>query len=426
MITAVFYDPDHGVFWAGMAFSGFLQVTAALLNLLPVPGLDGYGALEPHLSPDTQRALAPAKTYGLLILFVLFIVSPLGEYFFASSPGSSTSSASRGSSSATVCGSPSSGPPGCRAAPCDICVFTHRLDRMGAGHDHGGADTRVSRLLIAAGILSVFFVIELTTALLINSIALLADAGHMLTDLVAMFMGLTAVLLARHGSASAKRTYGWHRAEVFTAVANAVLLLFVAGFILYEAVERFGDAPAIPGVPMIVVALAGLIANAVVVLLLRSHAEGSLAVKGAYMEVVADTVGSVGVLIAGIVTVTTRWPYADVVVAVLVALWVLPRAIALARAALRILSESSPSHIDVEELRTALCGLDGVTEVHDLHVWTLVPGKDMATAHLTSTADSAKVLDEAKAVLAARGLEHATIQIETPDAAGDCHCEASW
>jgi cobalt-zinc-cadmium efflux system protein len=177
---------------------------------------------------------------------------------------------------------------------------------------------------------------------------------------------------------------------------------------------------------MIVVALAGLIANAVVVLLLRSHSESSLAVKGAYMEVVADTVGSIGVLIAGIVTVTTRWHYADVVVAVLVALWVLPRAIALARAALRILSESSPSHIDVDELRRALCGLDGVTEVHDLHVWTLVPGKDMATAHLTSTADSAKVLDEAKAVLAARGLAHATIQIETPDAAGDCRCEASW
>jgi cobalt-zinc-cadmium efflux system protein len=144
------------------------------------------------------------------------------------------------------------------------------------------------------------------------------------------------------------------------------------------------------------------------------------------MEVVADTVGSIGVLIAGIVTVTTHWPYADVVVAVLVALWVLPRAISLARAALRILSESSPSHIDVAELRKALCALDGVTEVHDLHVWTLVPGKDMVTAHLTSTSDSAKVLDEAKAVLASRGLEHATVQIETPDAAGDCSCEASW
>ena len=297
---------------------------------------------------------------------------------------------------------------------------------MGAGHNHGGGDTRVSRMLIAAAILSVFFVIELTTALLINSIALLADAGHMLTDLVAMFMGLTAVLLARHGSASPKRTYGWHRAEVFTAVANAVLLIGVAAFILFEAFERLGDAPDVPGVPMIVVALAGLVANAIVVLLLRSHSESSLAVKGAYMEVVADTVGSIGVLIAGIVTVTTSWPYADVVVAVLVALWVLPRAIALARAALRILSESSPTHIDVEELRTALCAVDGVTEVHDLHVWTLVPGKDMVTAHLTSTADSAKVLDEAKAVLTARGLEHATVQVEPPDAAGDCNCEATW
>src|SRR6476661_7163976 len=295
---------------------------------------------------------------------------------------------------------------------------------MGAGHDHSNADTRVSRMLIAAGILTAFFALELTTALLINSLALLSDAGHMLTDLVAMFMGLTAVLLARHGSASPARTYGWHRAEVFTAVANAVLLLGVAGFILFEAVDRLGDAPEIPGVPMILVALAGLVANAAVVLLLRSHSEDSLAVKGAYMEVVADTVGSIGVLIAGIVTVTTHWPYADVVVAVFVALWVLPRAISLARSALRILSESSPSHIDVEELRSALCAVEGVSEVHDLHVWTLVPGKAMVTAHLTSSRESALVLDDARAVLTARGLDHARVQVEPPDGAADCKCEA--
>ena len=295
---------------------------------------------------------------------------------------------------------------------------------MGAGHSHGSADTRVSRMLIAAGILTAFFALELTTALVINSLALLSDAGHMLTDLVAMFMGLSAVLLARQGSASPARTYGWHRAEVFTAVANAALLLGVAVFILYEAFERLGSAPEVPGVPMIVVALAGLLANAVVVLLLRSHSADSLAVKGAYMEVVADTVGSVGVLIAGVVTVTTRWPYADVVVAVFVALWVLPRAFALARAALRILSESSPTHIDVDELRTALCGIDGVTEVHDLHVWTLVPGKDMVTAHLTSNRNSAQVLDDARAVLTARGLAHSTVQVEPPEGANDCECDA--
>ncbi len=295
---------------------------------------------------------------------------------------------------------------------------------MGAGHDHSSPDARVSRMVLAAVILTAFFVLELTTALLINSLALLSDAGHMLTDLVAMFMGLTAVLLARRGSTSPARTYGWHRAEVFTAVANAVLLLGVAVFILYEAIRRLGGAPEIPGVPMIVVALAGLAANAAVVLLLRSHSKESLAVKGAYMEVVADTVGSIGVLIAGIVTVTTHWPYADVVVAIFVALWVLPRAVALARAALRILSESSPRHIDVDELRSALCAVEGVTEVHDLHVWTLVPGKDMVTAHLTSTRDSALVLDEARAVLTARGLDHATVQVEPPDAAADCECEA--
>lgn len=279
-------------------------------------------------------------------------------------------------------------------------------------------------MLAGAAILATFFVVELTTALLINSIALLADAGHMLTDLVAMFMGLTAVLLARHGPASASRTYGWHRAEVFTAVANAVLLLGVAGFILFEAFERLGDAPDVPGVPMIAVALAGLLANVVVMLLLRSTSESSLAVKGAYMEVVADTVGSVGVLIAGIVTVTTRWPYADVVVAVLVALWVLPRAISLARSALRILSESSPSHIDVDELRGALAAVDGVTGVHDLHVWTLVPGRDMATAHVTCSGDSARVLENTRAVLAARGLGHATVQVEAPENANECdgHC----
>jgi cobalt-zinc-cadmium efflux system protein len=291
---------------------------------------------------------------------------------------------------------------------------------MGAGHSHGTADTRVGRMVAASAILGVFFVIELATGLAIGSLALLADASHMLTDLVAMFMGLTALLLARRGSKSAARTYGWHRAEVFTAVANAVLLLGVAAFIVYEAIERLGQKPDIPGWPMILVALLGLGANIAVVGLLRSQAEGSLAVKGAYMEVVADAVSSVGVLIAGIVTVTTRWPYADTVVAVLVAVWVIPRAIGLARAALRILSESSPKHIDVDELRAALAAVDGVTEVHDLHVWTLVPGKDMATAHLRTNGTSDRVLADAREILAERGLAHATVQVEPPGATQQC------
>jgi cobalt-zinc-cadmium efflux system protein len=295
---------------------------------------------------------------------------------------------------------------------------------MGIGHSLGDADTRVNRMIAAAVILTGFFAVELATALAIGSIALLADAGHVLTDVVAAVMGLAAMTLARRGSASPARTYGWHRAEVFTAVANAALLTGVSLFIGYEAFERLSHTPDVPGVPMIVVALTGLAANAVVALLLRSHSGQSLAVRGAYMEVIADTVGTVGVLIAGLVTVTTNWPYADVVIAVLVALWVLPRAFALARAPLRILSESSPSHIDVEELRAALCAVDGVTGVHDLHVWTLVPGKDAVTAHLISSADSARVLGAARAALSARGLEHATIQVEPPD--GMSECSSSW
>jgi cobalt-zinc-cadmium efflux system protein len=291
---------------------------------------------------------------------------------------------------------------------------------MGAGHEHTNAGTPIPKMVVATAMLGGFFVVELTTAVLIGSIALLADAGHILTDVAAAFMGLCALVLARRGSSSPGRTYGWHRAEVFTAVANAALLIAVAALILREAISRIGHAPDVPGIPMIAVALAGLATNAAVALLLRSHSTASLAVKGAYMEVIADTVGSIGVLIAGLVTITTHWPYADVVVAVLVALWVLPRAFSLAAGALRILSEASPDHIDVTELRSALCAVEGVTDVHDLHVWTLVPGKDMVTAHVASRGDSARVLGEARAVLAAHGLGHATIQVEPPDGIGDC------
>src|SRR6202035_794337 len=141
----------------------------------------------------------------------------------------------------------------------------HILHTMGAGHNHTPDETdssrMIPRMIVAAAILAAFFVVELTTSLLINSIALLADAGHMLTDVVAVFMGLAAVTLARRGSTSPDRTYGWHRAEVFTAVANAVLLVGVATFILYKAIERLGKETEVPGVPMVVVALAGLVAN---------------------------------------------------------------------------------------------------------------------------------------------------------------------
>ncbi len=304
---------------------------------------------------------------------------------------------------------------------------------VGHGHSHGGEPTaagpsvgRIRRMVIALGILLAFLALEVAVGLTINSLALLADAGHMLTDVVGMSMGLVALLLARQGSKAAARTFGWHRAEVLTAMANAVLLLGVAVWVMYEAIGRIGDAPEVPGLPLMLTAAAGLAANIVVMLMLRADAKGSIAVRGAYLEVLADAVGSVGVLIAGAVVLVFNWPYADIVVGVLISLWVVPRAIKLAGAALRILTQASPAHVDVDAVEADLRALPGVSDVHDLHVWTLTTGMDVATVHLTTEADSRQVLGAAKVVLDAHGLGHATVQVESGAEGSHCQENITW
>lgn len=311
---------------------------------------------------------------------------------------------------------------------------------MGAGHGHshgnaastGGAGpshTRIRKMVIALGILLAFLVLEVVVGLAIGSLALLADAGHMLTDVVGMSMGLVALLLAKQGSKAAARTFGWHRAEVLTAMANAVLLLGVAAFVMYEAVGRIGDVPEIPGVPLMATAVAGLAANIVVMLMLRADAKESIAVRGAYLEVLADAVGSVGVLFAGAALVLFDWTYADVVVGVLISLWVVPRALKLAGSALRILTQASPASVDVDAVRADLFAVPGVSDVHDLHVWTLTTGMDVATVHLTMDSedtDSQRVLAAAKTVLDAHGLSHATVQVETGVEGSRCQEDLTW
>ncbi|GAA1460186.1 cation diffusion facilitator family transporter [Williamsia maris] len=304
---------------------------------------------------------------------------------------------------------------------------------MGHGHSHSHAPSadsvgnrRLWPMVVGMAIIGTFFVVEVVAGVLANSLALLADAGHMLTDVLAMAMGLVALLLARHGSSEGEKTFGWHRAEVFTAVANAVLLIGVAVFVLYEAIERLGTDPQVPGLTLIVVALVGLAANLVVMLLLRSDSEKSIAVRGAYMEVLADAVGSVGVLIAGIIALTTGWGYADIVVAVLIALWVAPRAIRLALDALRILSQRAPAHVDVAAVRAELEALPQVHDVHDLHVWTLTTGMDVATVHLGSDQPNADVLTAARAVLERHGLDHATVQVDPIEIQRACHRDLTW
>ncbi|OZD89660.1 cation transporter [Rhodococcus sp. 05-2256-B2] len=309
---------------------------------------------------------------------------------------------------------------------------------MGAGHGHshgvgghspdgaGPPRSRVRKMIVALGVLVVFLVVELTVALAIGSLGLLADAGHMLTDVLGMSMGLIALVLARKGSAAAARTFGWHRAEVLTAIANAVLLLGVAAFIMYEAISRIGDAPEIPGLPLILTAAAGLAANIVVMMLIRGDAKDSLAVRGAYMEVLADAVGSVGVLVGGVLMLVFGWTWVDIVVGVLISLWVVPRAIKLAGSALRILTQASPADVDVDALTGDLSALPGVTGVHDLHVWTLTTGMDVATVHLECEGSSSMVLDRARSLLSTYGLDHATVQVEPTAHGRTCKEELTW
>ncbi|UYP18383.1 cation diffusion facilitator family transporter [Rhodococcus sp. Z13] len=300
----------------------------------------------------------------------------------------------------------------------------------GVGHGHGGnagpSRAVIRRMAIALGILGAFFVLEAGVGLWIGSLALLADAGHMLTDVVGVSMGMVALILARKGSSVASRTFGWHRAEVLTAMVNAVLLLGVAGWVFYEAIERIGDTPELPGLPMIVTALAGLAANIVVMLLLRSDAKDSIAVRGAYMEVLADAVGSVGVLVAGGLVLMFGWSFADVVVGVLISLWVVPRALRLAAESLRILTQTSPAHLDVDILRSDLLALPGVSGVHDLHVWTLTTGMDVATVHLVSDHDPQWILDSARTALSSHGLDHATVQVESTVDGKRCEKDVTW
>ncbi|MDV7243824.1 MULTISPECIES: cation diffusion facilitator family transporter [Rhodococcus] len=308
---------------------------------------------------------------------------------------------------------------------------------MGVGHGHshghtqGGGEVgpskgRVRRMAIALVILFAFLVLEAGVGLTVNSLSLLADAGHMLTDVVGMAMGLVALVLARKGSAAAARTFGWHRAEVLTAMANAAMLLAVAVWVFYEAISRIGDAPDLPGLALVLTATAGLAANLVVMLMLRADSKESLAVRGAYLEVLADAVGSVGVLIAGAVVIAFDWTYADIVVGVLISLWVVPRALKLAAASLRILTQASPADVDVEAVEADLAAVPGVIGVHDLHVWTLTTGMDVATVHLTTESDSALVLESARTVLETHQLSHATVQVESTANGRHCEKNVTW
>jgi cobalt-zinc-cadmium efflux system protein len=303
---------------------------------------------------------------------------------------------------------------------------------MHGGHDHGDAALRAGarhagRLRTAFVILVVFFLVEAVAGIATGSLALLSDAGHMLTDVLGLGMALAAIAVANRPSTHPDRTYGLYRLEILAALANALLLFGVAGYVLVEAINRLDDAPQVPGLAVLVVASAGLVANLVAFALLRDGATESINVRGAYLEVLADTVGSIGVIVGAAVVATTGWTWVDPVVGVAIGVWILPRTYRLARQALRILIEAAPAGVDLERLSADLAALPGVVDVHDVHVWTLTSDMEAASAHLMVRAgtDNHGVLDQARDVLRHRyGLGHATLQIEPDDHTG-CD-EVSW
>ncbi len=301
----------------------------------------------------------------------------------------------------------------------------------GHGHDHGlglarAGERHRGRLIAAFGVIASFFVVQVIAAFATNSLALLSDAGHMLTDVIGIGMALAAITLAtrfeqRDSTAMSKHTFGLYRLEILAAFVNSLLLFAVAIWVVVEAITRLGSEPDVLGGPMLVVAVLGLLANLVAFALLRSGAKESLNVEGAYLEVLADTVGSVGVIIAAVLLQVFGWTWIDSVAGVLIGLWILPRTWRLGRRAVRILLQAAPDRIDLDQLALELGSIDGVVAVHDLHVWTLTSEMDAASAHLvtSSAADPHAVLDRARQCLAERhGIAHGTFQVEPDDHEG--------
>jgi cobalt-zinc-cadmium efflux system protein len=278
------------------------------------------------------------------------------------------------------------------------------------------------RLLIAFLLAAGFLLVEAVVALASRSLVLLSDAGHMLTDVVGVGMALAAITVAsRPGNGRGRRTFGLYRLEVLAALANAVLLFAVAGYVLWEAVRRLDSPIEVPSAPILAIAGVGLVLNLVSYLLLRPGARESLNVQGAALEVLADAIGSAVVLVAAVAIAVTGWDWIDPVAAIALGVFILPRTARLAARALRVLLQAAPPHIDLAGVRADLAGIPGVLDVHDLHIWTLTSEMEVATAHVMigRGANSHAVLDQAQERLReGHGVEHATLQIEPADHSG--------
>jgi cobalt-zinc-cadmium efflux system protein len=289
---------------------------------------------------------------------------------------------------------------------------------MSAGHDHhhdAGSIKHEKPLWIAFALTAAFLVAEVIGALWTNSLALLSDAAHMGTDVLALGISLFAVRMARR-PADARRTYGYARMEAIGALVNGGLLFVVAGYILWEAIGRFREPQQVASTAMLVVAVLGLLVNLVSMKLLQAGAGENLNVKGAYLEVWSDMLGSVGVIAGALLIRFTGWTVVDPIIAVLIGLWVLPRTWLLLREAGQVLMQGVPSGIDLDAVRDAMQAQPGVRTVHDLHVWALGSKEPVLTAHVVLQ-DNAQDADAVRIATARMlherfDIDHATLQVE--------------
>lgn len=297
---------------------------------------------------------------------------------------------------------------------------------MGHSHHHAGARHRW-RLAVSFALVAAFFGVELVYSLLSHSLALLSDAGHMAADVVALGAALVATRVATRKDHTGRRTYGSYRAEVFASGLAVLLMLAVSAYVVVEAVRRLGNPAEVESGAMLVVGAIGLLVNVIALLLLRGGAQESLNVRGAYLEVVADAAGSVGVIVAGVLVSSTGQPVWDTVVALAIGAFVAVRAVLLGRQVLAVLAQHVPAGMEPHAVEADLAGIDGVRGVHDLHVWTLTSGMNVATAHLVSEsgADVQRILSAGQTLLRdEHDIAHATLQVEP--STGEACLDTDW
>ncbi|WP_369250720.1 cation diffusion facilitator family transporter [Streptomyces sp. R41] len=299
---------------------------------------------------------------------------------------------------------------------------------MGAGHDHGHAHAAPAtgtataayrgRLRVALSITLTVMVVEIVGGLVADSLALIADAAHMATDALGLGMALLAIHFAARPP-SETRTFGYARAEILAALANCLLLLGVGGYVFYEAIQRFVTPVDTHGGQTIVFGLIGLVANTISLILLMRGQKDSLNVRGAFLEVVADALGSVAVIIAATVIMTTGWQAADPIASILISLMIVPRTWKLLQETLNVLLEAAPKNVDMAEVRAHILALPGVEDIHDLHAWTITSGMPVLSVHVVVSSDVLNAIGHEKMLHELQGclgvhfdVEHCTFQLE--------------